>query len=367
MHDKVGGAEQAAWRIINAEKGLCGTALITSSATKKFKTDLRVYQIPVGFSGIGTNVRLGIYPFNGTVYREVKRILEEEKADVLHLHNFKYFGFSAIEAARSLGVKVVFSVYDYWMFCPLSTLYVKRKNKICYRYQGAGCTECFGIPGLGFQLRKILFRKFQDRIDAFIVISEDERKILLENGVPRGKISLSSLVIDIRPPARVRKEKGKVLYAGWIVPHKGLDLVIRGLKGTRYSLDVAGEGIGDGYVDECLRLAREGGVRMKLIGKLPNEEVIAKMAECEYFAVPERWRIPLPTVMLEAMAVGSKVVGNNCGCIKDYLPKTNLFNGAEDFAECLSKAKYIKRENDNSAVVDGILGVYRGVVGERNG
>jgi glycosyltransferase involved in cell wall biosynthesis len=367
MHNNTGGAEWAAYRIINAQKKKLDVFTITSTRNRDFETGLKIYEVPVGFDGIITDLRLGILPFNRIVYKKISDILKKEKPDIVHLHNFKYFGFSALKAAKDLEIKVIHSVYDYWLFCPLSMLYIKKSRSICHYYHGSTCMKCFSLPGVGFYFRKFLFEKYVKLIDHFFVISEDSKKILIDNGINGNRITVSSLIVDdIKIPKKSRKIKNSILYAGWIVPHKGLDVLIRGLEGTNYNLIVAGDGsVSPEYFEECKDLANELNVNVEFLGKIPNPDVIEWMSKCEFLAIPEQWRIPLPTVMIEAMSVGSKVIGSNKGCIKYFLPKQNLFNSEKDLVKSIKSAKFLKKKHDNRKVMSQIVSGYRNVLKEK--
>lgn len=367
MHNNIGGAEWAAYRIINAQSKCLDNFVITSSREKDFKTDLKIYEIPISFGGFRTDIRLGILPFNNLVYKSVRKILEVENPDIVHLHNFKYFGFSALKAAKDLKIKVIYSVYDYWLFCPLSMLYIKNQKSVCKSYHGPDCMKCFSLKGALFLPRKNIFNHYINLIDHFLVISDDEKDILVENGIPEEKITISDLIVDnIDVPKKSKKIRNTILYAGWIVQHKGLDVLIRGIRGTKYKLFVAGEGAksSEHYVKECKDIASKLGANVEFLGKLPNKEVIKWMSKCEFLAIPEQWRIPLPTVMIEAMIVGSKVIGSNLGCIKNYLPRQNLFNSEKDLVKCLKRAEFLKKPHDNKKVMDDITDVYNKILNQ---
>ena len=367
LHKEIGGAEWAAYRMIEAQEKL-EVFIITSKRTKEIeKSDIKLYEVPmeaqINIKDFSTKIRLGLLPFNKKIYHAVKKILEEEKPDIVHLHTFKYFGFSALKATKDLGIKTVFSVYDYWLFCPLSMLYVKKEQKICETFHGLGCIKCFNIPGAVFYLRKRLFEKYAKLIDWFIVLSEDSKDILVHNGIPARKITISSLVIDYPKASKLKKQKKTILYAGWLVRHKGLDVLIRGLEGTYYKLFAIGDmDVDPKYTEECKGLAKTLNVNVDFIGRASHKEVIDYMRRCEFLATPEQWRIPLPTVMLEGMAVGCKVIGSNMGSIRDYLPKQNIFNNEKDIKRCLKEAKFLKRTFSNEKVVDETIKIYESLL-----
>jgi len=364
LHKEIGGAEWAAYRMIKAQNKLLDVFVISSNRTKEVeKTDIKFYEVPINSKSFSTKIRMGLLPFNKKIYHIVKQILKKEKPDILHLHEFKYFGFSALKAAKDIGIKVVFSVYDYWLFCPLSKLYIQKERKICETFHGIGCVRCFSIPGAAFYLRKKIFEKYAKLIDWFIVISEDSKDILLHNKIPSRKITVSSLVLDFSKFSKLKKEKKTILYAGWLVPHKGLDILIRGLEGTDYKLIAVGDMTVDpSYSEECRNLAKDLKVNVDFIGRTSNEQVINYMRRCEFLAVPEQWRIPLSTVMLEGMSIGSKVIGSSMSSTREYLPKQNIFNTYKDIKGCLKKAKFLKTTFDDKKIVYQTIRIYNSLL-----
>ncbi len=361
LHKEIGGAEWAAYRMIKTQNKLLDIFVISSNRTKEVeKTDIKFYEVPINFKSFSTKIRMGLLPFNKKIYHIVHQILKKEKPDIVHLHEFKYFGFSALKAAKDLGIKVLFSVYDHWLFCPLSKLYIKKERKICETFHGLGCIKCFNIPGIAFYLRKKLFEKYVKLIDWFIVISEDSKDILIHNNIPSRKITISSLILDTPKNLKLKKKKKTILYAGWVVPHKGLNVLIKGLKGTDYKLFAVGDmTIDPQYSEECKNLAKDLNVNVDFIGRLSNKEVIDYMRKCEFLAVPEQWRIPLPTVMLEGMSIGSKIIGSNAGSIRDYLPKENIFNNENDVENCLKRAKFLKRSFNDKKIINQTIKIYK--------
>jgi len=368
LHKEIGGAEWAAYRMITAQEKLLEVFIITSKRTKEIeKNDIKLYEVPmeaqINIKNFSTKIRLGLLPFNKKIYHSVKKILNEEKPDIVHLHTFKYFGFSALKAAKDLGIKTVFSVYDYWLFCPLSMLYIKKELKTCETFHGFGCTKCFNILGAVFYLRKKLFEKYAKLIDWFIVISEDSKDILVHNGIPSRKITISSLIIDSPKTSKLKKRKKTILYAGWLVQHKGLEVLIRGLEGTDYKLFAIGDmNVDPRYSKKCKDLAKALNVNVDFIGRAPHKKVIDYMRKCEFLTIPEQWRIPLPTVMLEGISVGCKVIGSNMGSIRDYLPKQNIFNNEKDIKKCLKKAKFLKRTFNNEKIINETIKIYESLL-----
>src|SRR3989344_4578886 len=56
--------------------------------------------------------------WNPVAFLQIKKILEKEKPDVVHVHNFLGLSFAVFSAAKHLGIPVVHTVHDYYWLCP---------------------------------------------------------------------------------------------------------------------------------------------------------------------------------------------------------------------------------------------------------
>ena len=66
---------------------------------------------------------------------------EDEKPDILHIHTFMGLHKNMIVAARSAGVRVVFTAHDFFPICPKVTMF--RNGKICDCIRDcSACAEC---------------------------------------------------------------------------------------------------------------------------------------------------------------------------------------------------------------------------------
>lgn len=99
-----------------------------------------------------------------------------------------------------------------------------------------------------------------------------------------------------------------LLFAGRMVPYKGVDVLLRAMAG----LDVRAVLVGDGPLRARWEgLAREIGVapRVRFAGEVPHEELAALYHACDVFVLPSVTRAEaFGYVQLEAMACGKPVV-----------------------------------------------------------
>ncbi len=113
----------------------------------------------------------------------------------------------------------------------------------------------------------------------------------------------------------------RILFAGNVVPHKGVHTVIEALallrergETTPASLTIAGSGL-DNYEAELNEMVDKLGLggAVRFLGRVPREAIPELMREHDLFVLPSIWEEPLSRVMQEAMASGLAVVGTDTG------------------------------------------------------
>lgn len=130
--------------------------------------------------------------------------------------------------------------------------------------------------------------------------------------VPYG-IDLSALApspATIARAARWRHEAASplLLFVGRLVPYKGVDVLIRALAGLDARLAVVGDGPERAALEQ---LARDRGLadRIRFLGAVPDDEVLALYHACDVFVLPSVTRAEaFGMVQLEAMACGKPVI-----------------------------------------------------------
>ncbi len=130
-------------------------------------------------------------------------------------------------------------------------------------------------------------------------------------------------------PVQIEPECQYVLYAGRLIPEKGIDVLIRAFtnvtaQNPRARLIVTGSSFFGGaqrtrFEEELAQLAESVGSAIQFTGFVPREQLKTLYQACDVVVVPSTWQDPAPLVVLEAMASGKSVVATAVGGIPELV------------------------------------------------
>jgi glycosyltransferase involved in cell wall biosynthesis len=148
-----------------------------------------------------------------------------------------------------------------------------------------------------------------------IAVSRRTRDSLVGKlGVPKSRVTVVPNGIDLKYIAGVKAERveNKILYAGRLLPHKNLDVLIKSMPRVleefpNASLSIVGEGPAK---KELTELASQLGLtgKVEFPGEVRYEEVIRHMKSASLFVLPST-REGFGISLVEAMACGTPVIG----------------------------------------------------------
>lgn len=139
-------------------------------------------------------------------------------------------------------------------------------------------------------------------------------------GPHRDRVTVIPFGIDARTWAPCRADEPRVqqlrraagrpmlLFAGRLVPYKGVDVLIRAAAALPVHVTIAGEGPMRARWEQCAR-EQSSVATFEFTGKVADEELRARMHACDVFVLPSVTPAEaFGVVQLEAMAAGKPVV-----------------------------------------------------------
>lgn len=216
-------------------------------------------------------------------------------------------------------------------------------------------------------------------------LTEDIKKYLHINDK---KIFLTSVGTDISLFNRndeIIKIPNSFLFVGKIMHHKGITYLIEAFKkaaalGNDFHLFLIGSGPLVGYVKN------NESSNIKYLGKLGDEEMIQWYNKVEAFILPTLGE-GMPTVILEAMAMGLPIIATDVGAVSKMVDERNgyliephssiaIYNAIINFTE-LDKTKKqqmgycsMKKVKDNftwEIVANEHIELFTNLIGDKNG
>jgi len=140
----------------------------------------------------------------------------------------------------------------------------------------------------------------------------------------RPDLAWVATVYNALPPdaieGRPATPDGPVLWLARFTPDKGPDLAVRACGAAGVPLVLAGrcnEGEEREYLDEKIRPLLGDSVELVVNPDRPTTERLLRAARC--LVMPVRWSEPFGMVMIEAMAVGTPVVGLRGGAVPELV------------------------------------------------
>ena len=284
----------------------------------------------------------GVY--NIRAYRRMRRLLEDDRPDVVHVHGvYPMFSPSILVACRRAGVPVVMTVHNYNLTCP--TWYHLYKGRVCEDCVGGHEYRCVlkncrnSIPeSFAYALRSAVarrFRLFHDNVGMLIVLTSFAKARLLQAGFRDGQMVVIPNPAPMAETAASPVEGEYIAFAGRMSPEKGVDTL---LAAARRMAAVPFKVAGDGPA--LSEMTAKAPRNVEFAGRLDAGDLQTFYAGARIVVVPSVWFEQFPMVILEAMALGLPVVASRIGGLSEIVEDGVtgcLFDpgNAEDLAEKL--------------------------------
>lgn len=271
--------------------------------------------------------KAGAFLWNVEAKRAMKRMLDELKPDVVHIHNaYHHLSTSILDPIRASGVRCIQTLHDLKLACPNYAMFTQ--GEICERCRGGNywnavthrcLTDATAGNVLGaVEMSMTKFRKSYERtIHRFITPSEFHRKKMIEWGEPANKFTVIRNPADVFPRAG-EGGGGYVLFAGRLSIEKGVDTLIRAATiVSSLPVKIAGRGPDE---ERLKHLARTlGASNVSFLGFVAPPELNTIRAKADAVINSSIWYENSPLTVLEAMGQGIPVIASNIGGVPELI------------------------------------------------
>lgn len=263
------------------------------------------------------------------VRRSLRRVLQDIRPDVVHVHNtFPLLSPSVLYACRSGGVPVVATMHNYRLVCPSGDMF--RDGEVCHDCVGHvplpalrhGCYRGSVLATLPLAAGAVAHRRaWRTMVSAYIFLSAAHRDLIAGDGFPRQRLFVKPNLVP--PPSVPRTQTEDVLvYAGRLAESKGVHTLIEAWDRyrshspeSRLRLMIAG----GGPLEPRVRAWAAARASVDWVGMLSRDACSALLARARATIVPSQWEEPFGLVVVEAMAVGVPSVASHHGSFPELI------------------------------------------------
>ncbi len=332
--------------------GACAVAIATKQLLESYGHTVRVFAMDypenikidddrdfasqVSFSGSikdkikGAKRTLGL----GDVAKKARKVIEEFKPDVVHLHNVhSYLSPIAGEIAHKTGARVVWTLHDYKLLCPA---YAFR------RPDGTLCQECLKskysclkhvcmkwgrIGTLMAALEAAVWnRKRVERFtDCFITPSKFMQNKMMEGRFPPDKITTICNFVDpnklkiFEDSTRPKDHDTYFCYTGRLSEEKGVVTMLEAAAQANIMLKVAGRG----PLMQELQQKYKTNTNIQFLGHLDAPAIASLLMGAKAAIIPSECYENNPLGVIESLCAGTPVIGANIAGIPELITPDN--------------------------------------------
>lgn len=296
--------------------------------------------------------------FSFSVYRKIKKTVEQEKPDIAHIHNtVPLISPSIYYALKNMKAPIVQTVHNYRFLCP-NGLFLTNEGKICEKcgngnFLNAVVRKCYRNSYLQTIVMAVTlylhrqFKTFRKKIDIFISPSNFLKDKLIAGGIPEEKNIVEPHFVkcgEIRPSDIF---KNYAIYLGRLSREKGLFALLKTWKGIS---GIALKVIGDGPIQNELRdfCIREKILNVDFLGFISGRERFEILRKAIFMVVPSECYETMSYAILESFACGVPVIASRIGALSEIIKdgKNGLLFDSSDPDDLAEKINYMCENPD---------------------
>jgi len=280
--------------------------------------------------------------------RTFRKILDDVRPDVVHIHNFfPTLSPSIFDACRAARVPAVMTLHNFRLLSPGGLLYPDHADhdlkgpcwwtvpKKVYRNSAIGTLAVAAM----IEFHKKAGTWFK-KVDRFIALSTWAKAMFVAGGLPADRIVVKPNFVAPPEASDIGMRRG-ALFVGRLDEQKGIHVLLRAWEGTDYPLTI----IGDGPLANLVQESAQNGIIYR--GRQPRDVVQQEMRRAKFLVLPSLGSEMLPVTVLEAFANRLPVICSDLPALSD-LVKTGVtgLTFASGDAAALSRQAQWAASND---------------------
>ena len=300
--------------------------------------------------------------FNIEAKRNLEKVIEEIKPDVIHLHCPVELSYSIILAIKKYKIPYIMTVHDPGFVCPILGT-GEQKCTLC----SENLFNCVKKKCSRNNYLCSLYVAFKFWINKQILKMYPPKKLLSPSKALKDYIESTRFKTDIshsvfqntldREYDNIEpnyKNQGYFLFVGSLYDAKGIDILLNAIKDLPKDINfhIAGKGTPEAESRYKSFANNNNLTNVKFLGQLNRQEILEEYQNCIALIVPSNWFEIFGMINIEAFINGKPVIASNIGGIPEIVEdnKTGLLfepANVEQLKECI-----LKYWNNNALVIE---------------
>jgi len=261
--------------------------------------------------------------------KNIKKLINQENADLVHLHNiYHQISPSILPAIKKAGLPIVMTVHDFKLINPSYTLWAVKNQK-----SGKSFLARL-LMTLEYLFHKSI-RVYQKNVDLFIAPSEFVKNKLVAAGFAMNKIIVLPHFVELNNDYNNIEEKNYIVAFGRLDESKGYDILIRAWAEIKSDINL--KIIGSGSKEKILKkLSRDLKIENKVefIPQVDKKELAAIISQSLFAVFPSLVHETFGLGIIESYFWGKPVVASKVGAFSEIInSQTGLLCKPGDISE----------------------------------
>ncbi|GED14533.1 glycosyltransferase [Aneurinibacillus migulanus] len=267
---------------------------------------------------------------NPNLEKAFSSFLDKIEPDIVHFQHIYGLSASLIGVAKEKGIKIVFTVHDYWTICPRLFL-LDGDLMLCEGPNlGAKCFRCtineieYSNHSLlsSFLLRyQFMKNMLQEKVDVIVAVSKMVKSKLVEENIPEKKIVVSypSVAVGER---LAKKKKANITFGfiGNLNVHKGPHVLISAFNRIESNnKELHFYGSANPLYNATIKQLAKDNKKIIFHGAYDKQSLPSIFANIDVLVVPSICMETGPLVVQEALKHNVPVIASNIGSIPEYV------------------------------------------------
>ncbi|MCT8166642.1 MULTISPECIES: glycosyltransferase family 4 protein [unclassified Pseudomonas] len=261
-------------------------------------------------------------PWRMDIKHELRSVLDGFQPDIVHVHNTFPLISPAIFPALAGRAARVLTLHNYRLFCPAAI--PMREGKVCIECMQAksslpslihGCYRESRLATLPMALNVELHRylgTWRKHVDAFIALSEFQRSLMIDAGLPAEKVFVKPNFYPGSPVVQPwLNREPYVVFVGRLTAEKGVISLLRAWQAWGAAAPEL-RIVGDGALRDQLE-SMGAGLPVRFLGQVDAKEAERQIANARLQILPSEWFEGFPMVIREAFAFGTPAAVSDIG------------------------------------------------------